>query len=255
MKSRYLFALLAIAFTIAGIVTGCQKRVPSGVAETARPPAPPPAAPSEQPPATPDTAATAATATEQPAPPATSTNWIGKPLGEFLKTIDYPTSYEMKTVPGPQATEAPGSTIFKLEDRRALKSKIQDGENWMIIDLEANVMYGYRGQANVITKIPLGDLGKNNDPNASADKEATILREEVVDGHDCWVVRTSCIGPENDVWVDKKEGLVRQVKRDAGTVSKYNYYRINEIPDSEFELPEGVEIRELKSSKGGAKRP
>jgi len=251
MKPRYLFALLAIAFAIAGMVTGCQKRVPSGVAETALPPA----VPSEQPPVAPDTAAAEATAPEQPAPPTSSTNWIGKSLGDFLRTTDYPTSYEMKTVPGAEAAEARISRMFKIEDRRALKSKIQEGENWMIIDLEANAMYGHRGQGNTVTKIPLSDFGKANDPNTSADKDATILREEVVDGHDCWVVRTSCIGPDNDVWIDKEQGLVRQVKRDGRTVSKYNYYRINEIADSEFEVPEGMEIKESNSFKDRARQP
>jgi len=30
-------------------------------------------------------------------------------------------------------------------------------------------------------------------------------------------------------------------------VSKYDYYRINEVPDNEFELPEGMEIEERES--------
>ena len=243
MKRTYILGSLAVVLVIVAIAGGCSKAPLSEVGETATPPA------------APDTAAAEATAPEPPATVASANNWIGKPLGDFLDSIASPTSYEMKTVGAGQTREGPGSTLPQLEDGRAKKFKIYGLDNWAIIDLEGKVRYDYWGEGNTITKTPLPDAELVIDPNVSADKEATILREEVVEGHDCWVTKPACIDPGYEVcWVDKKQGLVHQVKR-GHAVTKYNYYRINEVPDSEFELPEGMEIEERESSENlGRKR-
>ncbi|MBD3292605.1 MAG: hypothetical protein GF393_06745 [Armatimonadia bacterium] len=173
-------------------------------------------------------------------------DWIGRPLADFLASVDYPTSYEMRSSGAP----GDGYTLMLLEGREAQKVKIVEGERWMLIDVPEETMYGYAGREEVITRIALDDLGAVADPNASADREAKILREETVDGYDCWVVRGSCVGPENDIWVDRDVGLVRQVRRDSGDVTKFEYARINEVPESEFELPAGMPIKE-RSPGGG----
>lgn len=245
MKRTYILGSLAAVLAIAAIAGGCSKLPRFEVGETATPPAAPP----QESPAAPDTAAAEATAPEPPATVAGASNWIGKPLGDFLDSIASPTSYEMKTVGAGQTTEAPHSMLLQFENRSASKAKLPDGDKWVIIDFKAHVMYIYRGQGNVIVKSPPGHGLSTTwitDPNVSADKEATILREEVVDDYDCWVVKALSTDPDKEVWVDKKQGLVRQVKRSYG-VTKYDYYRINEVPDSEFELPEGMEIEERES--------
>jgi hypothetical protein len=174
---------------------------------------------------------------------ATVVDWIGKPLTEYLATIDYPETYELRSIPAGQEVEKPGKTLFKLEGREAKKVKVIDEGRWMLIDTEEKAMYGHRDEWETIRRLQLTDVEGFTDPNGAADMDSDILGEEVVDTHDCWVIETSSVGLENEVWVDKSSGLVRQVKR-LGRVHRYNYYRVNEIPDSEFELPEGMEVVE-----------
>ena len=168
--------------------------------------------------------------------------WIGRPLQDYLATIDHPSSYELRSDSG-KSTEAQRQTLFTLVGGHVTMVKVIEGGRWMLIDIEAGAAYAFKDGAEAIIKIPAADLTGFSDPTGAAGTDGTIQRSETIDGHDCWVVRPSGIETRDDFWVDREAGLVRQVQR-LGGIHRFSYSRIDEVPQSEFVLPEGVKVIE-----------
>lgn len=168
--------------------------------------------------------------------------WIGKPLDDYLATIDHPSSYELRRDSG-MSTKAQRRTLFKLISGQVSIVKVIEEDRWMLIDIEAGAMYACKDGTEAIIKIPAADLTGFSDPTGAAGMDGTIQRPETIEGHDCWVVQPSGVESRDEVWVDTGTGLVRQVKR-LGGVHRFSYSRINEVPESEFALPTGVRVIE-----------
>lgn len=175
-------------------------------------------------------------------PGAAADPWIGRPLQDYLATIDHPSSYELRSDSG-MSTKTQRQTLFTLVGGHVTMVKVIEAGRWMLIDIEAEAMYAFKDGAEAIIKIPAADLTGFSDPTGAAGMDGTILRSETIDGHDCWVVQPSGVESRDEVWVDRRTGLVRQVKR-LGVIHRFAYSRINEVPESEFALPEGVRVIE-----------
>ena len=183
-------------------------------------------------------------ATALPVEPGSAENpWIGKPLDDYLATIDYPTSYELRTVTPEMTIDAARRTLVKLLGGEVKTVKVIEEGRWMLIDIDAGAMCAFKDGAEAIIKIPAADLTGFSDPTGATGMNGTILRSEIIDGRDCWVVQPSGVEARDEVWVDKATGLVRQVKR-PGAIRRFSYSRINQVANSEFELPEGVKVIE-----------
>jgi hypothetical protein len=75
--------------------------------------------------------------------------------------------------------------------------------------------------------------------------KAPSLGEGAVDGEPAWIVETlGEDGKPDKLWIGQQHGLPRQMLVDGKTI-KLNYSRINEVPDSEFELPKGVTVQDM----------
>ena len=75
-----------------------------------------------------------------------------------------------------------------------------------------------------------------------------IVGSEVVDGKDCWVVEASAEGVSTKYWIWKEKGFPVKVEVDTAegkTTMEYKNIDFGNIPDSEFELPAGVQIMEM----------
>jgi hypothetical protein len=176
-------------------------------------------------------------------PGAAADPWIGTPLQDYLATIDHPSSYELRNGASGKGTETQRRTLLKLVGGDAKTVKVIEEGRWMLIDIEAGAMYACKDGAEAIIKISAADLTGFSDPTGAAGMDGTIQRSETIDGHDCWAVQPSGVESRDEVWIDKVTGLVRQVKR-LGCIHRFSYARINEVPESEFALPEGVRVIE-----------
>lgn len=84
--------------------------------------------------------------------------------------------------------------------------------------------------------------------------DTQILRRETINNKDCVVVQYNTEeGEEIKVWIWEKHGL--PVKTVASTdqgeyVTELNNIEFGEIPDQEFELPEGIQVIELPGGMG-----
>lgn len=186
---------------------------------------------------------------EAPAGPEAGGGGIGEKLSKLLTSVSPPKSYEMKMIPPAELDEEPVSMLFKMAGGKPAKVKIAhpEGEGWMLADYDAKAMYMYNAKENKAMKMPLDvdQEGKVAVPSDFVDTDATVTGTETVDGVRCWVHSSSVGGETGKVWVSVKDGLPRQVEDQHG-ITRFEYLRINAVSDSEFELPAGVQVVDMK---------
>ncbi len=177
-------------------------------------------------------------------------------LADVWKGINTKDSYAMTL------TTSDGETmtqLIKLEDGKPVKMKMDDpgGEGSMIIDLTEQAMYMYSPGENQALKMTMGGetAGDEQEMMAAAtlgpdsvgsDVELDVT--ETLDGEECWVVETTTKSDKGEeqakIWVSKALGLPVQMEAGGNTI-KMSYSRFNEVADSEFDLPEDVEIIDM----------
>ncbi len=170
-------------------------------------------------------------------------------LAEVVAAREELESYEM-TISLPEGDKV--TQLVKLEDGELVRAKmITEGDEWMLVDKAEGVIYTYSPEMQAAVKLPMesGEGEGTEMPTIdvdSFDADAAIVGSETIDGVDCWVVDTIVKeeGNEAKVWVGKEDGLLRQAEAE-GKVIKFTYDKINAVPDSEFELPEGIEILDM----------
>lgn len=150
-------------------------------------------------------------------------------------------------------TSPEGETItqvVKLEAGEPVRMKIEQEEGWVMMDMAEKVMYMYSPEAGGVLKMPMdGGEGAEEMPvigTENFETDVPILSSDTLDGVECWVVET--LLEEKDeaskVWIDKEYGLLRQAQQGEEIV-KFAYDKINAVPDSAFELPEGIEFMDM----------
>jgi hypothetical protein len=167
-------------------------------------------------------------------------------LADVIKK--WPESFVMTaTVEDKETGETTVSTVaMRMGDEKPLKIKAEVAEGAAIMDYENEVMYSWVSGTGTAMKMdlkPMGDSAAN--PYTDVDPSAEITGSETIDGVECWVVETT--GDEGETattWLAKDNGLMQRVES-GEVVMTYDYEQIGEVPDSEFEVPEGMQIEEM----------
>lgn len=230
---RWMVGTAMAALLLAGVLAGCP-----GKPEPEVPPAPDAGMPAEvTPPADPSTPSAAA---------------AGK-LGDIIARM--PASFEATITIVPAEGEPQTTTVaLQMADGKPLRMKTAAPEQpgTMVVDYQEKKMYLWdeaRGQG---MSVPLSDAQANLPESAYADvdPEIAISGSEVVEGVDCWVVETTDDqGRTVTTWYAKDNSLVQKVEAESVTMT-YEYSRVGDVPDSEFELPADITFREMPAMPG-----
>ena len=179
---------------------------------------------------------------------------IGSQLEALLTDVEPPQSYEMRSLP--PGGEPSMSMIVMMGDKQPVKIKTMHEDGWMLVDLEHGGTYAFEPNENIIMKMPTGTSADvQMSPGDFVHPESTVIGKDRVDGVKCWVVESK-VGPmESKVWIGTKDGLPRQFETEDG-ITRFLYSRIDEIADSEFDLPDGVPVMDMAAMmKQGFKQP
>lgn len=129
-----------------------------------------------------------------------------------------------------------------------MKSEISaEGEKVInIVDLDKKVMYSYMPSQGIAFRTSFDYSSKYFSPTESIEKyNPVVLGNEIIDGKDCVIVQYSMEGMQIKSWIWKEKGFPIRIETTSGegkTVIEYKNIEFIEIPDSEFELPAGVQI-------------
>lgn len=196
-----------------------------------------------------------ATATPTPAPTATPAPTGTQPSGDLaaitgkaaaIDTIQYDM---IMSGPGMPATT---SKVWLKQKAGKMKTEttVQGQTAIMLTDWNEGVMYSYMPAQNMAFKMDIGQAPESPVEGTVnlEDYDPVIVGSEVVDGKDCWVVEATREEMTTKSWIWKEKGFPVKVEVDTAEgkmTIEYKNIDFSDIPDSEFELPEGVEIMEM----------
>lgn len=221
MKLSRLTCVLLLAAALIAAAAGCPRQEPD---QTAMPDVPP----TDQAPG-PEAIA--------PVPESATT------LSDAIAAFRRPASFEMTiTEPDGQTSQ---TMAVKLDGTNPVAFKSETPEAIFLVSVPDKAMYRYDPKDNTALKMPLTEQGLGDYPNPYEfeNPEAKMTGTETIGSVDCWVVEVT-EGGGGKVWVGKADGLPRQMQQ-GEEITKLAYSRINEIPDSEFALPEGATVQEV----------
>ena len=118
-----------------------------------------------------------------------------------------------------------------------------------LLDMDANTMYIYYPGQNMAIEMTYEPTESPIDESQSiTNYNPTIIGTETLDGKVCLVVEYTADGVTTKMWIWKENGFPIRIETTTGegkTVIELKNIDFSDIPDSEFELPQGVEIVEI----------
>ena len=132
------------------------------------------------------------------------------------------------------------------------ESTVQGETTIQIIDWAAEEMYMYMPSQNMAYRMDFSTAPESPLEGAEAmdEYDYNIIGTETYDGKVCLVVEWVSEGITAKSWVWKDKGFpirVETTSPQGETVIEYKNIDFSNIPDSEFELPPGVQIIEMPS--------
>jgi outer membrane lipoprotein-sorting protein len=111
-------------------------------------------------------------------------------------------------------------------------------------------MYMYMPEENMAMEMTFSPPAKSavEEAQSVADYNPTVVGTETIDGKVCLVVEYTADGTATKMWIWKEHAFPIRVEvttTEGKTIVEYKNIAFVDIPDSEFVLPEGVEIVEV----------
>ena len=212
---------------------------------------------SEKPPATstpssPQTEESSQATTPSPATEPETTQSSGETLDDILSLASSIESVKFDMVVTSTEISSMTTEVWLKDPKMKMKTTSEEQTIITILDQEAQTMYTYMPDQNMAFMItydqaqasPIDDtqnINQYNPQNAGT---------ETIDGKVCMVVEYAVQDVSITTWIWKEYGFPIKVVSvtDQGTTTiEYKDIDFTNIPDSEFQLPDGVQIMDLPS--------
>ena len=232
MKNRYLTAGLCLLILMLGVVSACGG---GGSATTS--------ATTGTTPTTTTSATSTQTTTSSPTTVTSLSDILG--LGANMESVKYDMSI---TMTGEGTITA---TIWQKKNKMREEMTMEGTTVIIIFDIDEGVMYTYMPPpVNMAYKttldsnmLPEGSVGDTSD---IMDYHPNTVGTMTIDGKACTIIEYSIPGTGSmKQWIWNDTGFPLKTEMTAGgvkTTIEYHNIDFSDIPDSMFELPEGVEI-------------
>lgn len=195
----------------------------------------------------PSTTTTTTTMPPTTTPPITTTT--GETLGEILGRSAGITSVKYDMLVTSPGVETITTKVWIKNNKMRMEMTAEGQLIITLLDMDAQTMYLYYPDQNMAMKVTY-------EPTESAMEEAqsitdynpTIIGTETMDGKVCLVVEYNIEGQAVKMWIWKDKGFpirVEMATTEGTIVVEYKNIEFVDIPDSTFQLPEGVEIIEI----------
>lgn len=125
------------------------------------------------------------------------------------------------------------------------------GKMISIINTQKNAVYSYSPEQNMATKIPLDqsevDTISPQDYSENMNSESMkYIKNETLDGKKCLIYEVSDQDEKVKVWLWEDYGIPLRVEAsDEGMLVEYKNIKVEDIDDSLFVLPVGINIMDL----------
>jgi len=212
---------------------------------------------SEKPPATstpspPQTEESSQATTPSPATEPETTQSSGETLDDILGLASSIESVKFDMVVTSTEISSMTTTVWLKEQKMKMKTASEGQTIITILDQEAQTMYTYMPDQNMAFMMtydqaqasPIDDTQNINQYNPQN------VGTETIDGKVCMVVEYTVQDVSVTTWIWKEYGFpikVVSVTAQGTTTIEYKNIDFTNIPDSEFQLPAGVQIMDFSS--------
>lgn len=189
-----------------------------------------------------------------PSPSQTTEPEDAQPSGETLDDILGRTS-GIESVKFDMIMTSPGmasmTTKVWLKGQNMKSEATMEGQTVInIIDHETRTMYMYMPDQNMAVKVTYDQAQASpiDETQAIGQYHPQTTGTETIDGKVCLVVEYTVQGASTKMWIWQEYGFPLKVVTETaqGTATiEYKNIEFTDIPDSEFQLPPGVQIMDL----------
>ncbi|MZP31392.1 DUF4412 domain-containing protein [Heliobacterium undosum] len=173
---------------------------------------------------------------------------------------------DIKTLSFTMVTLVDGKEIGKAkmwQKEPKFKMEFTDGaeKGIMLMDQAQKVAYMYLPSENMAMKIDMTQAESKAkkspleyDDELTDDSKYKVLGDETIRGEDCKVIEVQEKDGTAKLWLSKKSGLpLRAEAKSATETSTVDFldYKTDNIADSEFELPSGVQVMDMNQITAG----
>ncbi len=196
------------------------------------------------------TKTTAATTTSK-APTGSSGSSVASLLGKF--TANSSVKYDSVTTgPGVPATT---QSIWLKGTKMRIEMTVQGAKSVILIDQGARVMYNYMPDQNMAFKMDINQApgSASQDTTKVLDYNPAIVGTETFDGKLCTIIQFTNQAVTTKQWIWQDRGFPVKIEATSSvgvTTTENKNISFEDIPDSTFQLPAGVEISEFSLPTG-----
>ena len=202
---------------------------------------------------TPTTTTTQPPTTTTTQPPTTTTTQppttTGETLGEILGHAAGISSVKYDMLVTSPDSQTMTSRMWIKNNKMRVEMDVEGQTMITLLDMDAQTMYLYYPDQNMAMRVSYEPTESAMDEAQSIpDYNPTIIGTETLDGKVCLVVEYTVEGATVKMWIWKEYGFpirVEMTTNEGKTVIEYKNIEFTDIPDSMFELPEGVEIIDM----------
>ncbi len=155
--------------------------------------------------------------------------------------------YDMlMTSPG---VETITTKIWMKNNKMRTETTVEGETAVMLIDIDTQTIYMYFPAQNMAMKMTYEQPESAiEEAQSIPDYNPTIIGTETMDGKVCLVVEYTIEGQTTKMWIWKDKGFpirVEMTTAEGKIIMEYKNIDFTDIPDSMFELPEGVDIIDI----------
>ncbi|MBN1862217.1 MAG: DUF4412 domain-containing protein [Dehalococcoidales bacterium] len=212
-----------------------------------------PASPGESAPTSPSAPSSPQTGTPSTPSEAESSQPSGDTLDDVIALASGIGSVKFDMIITGTGAPAVTSKVWLKGEKMKTETTMEGQTIINLIDHASRTMYMYMPEQNMAIKVTYEQAqGSPIDETLDINQyHPETLGTETVDGKVCLVVEYTVQGASTKMWIWQEHGFPIKVVTvsDQGTTTiEYKNIEFTSIPDSEFELPPGVEIMDFPSS-------
>jgi len=156
----------------------------------------------------------------------------------------------------PDGTKMTHKVWVESGNMRSEMSNPAGGEPTLaIVNMTEKAIYLYQPSMNQATKMPIEqsevDTTSPKDYLGEAEPSSMLyMTRETFDGKDCLVYETNTDGVKGKMWIWEEYGMPLRVESQSGgdkVVAEFLNFKIGDIDDSLFRLPEGTKITDFSA--------
>jgi hypothetical protein len=143
-----------------------------------------------------------------------------------------------------------GQTITMKYWMKNKKIRVEMPDTGIItfMNMETHTMYMYTEATNTAIKMVYDESQAPENPNQILDYTPNVVGTETIDGKECTIIEYNYQGTNVKTWIWNDHGYPVKMETTTNGVTsvvEWKNFDFSDIPDSMFELPDGVEIIDM----------